>query len=140
MRHSDRRPDPTRRLYENNPSPLVTLALLASFLVTTSCEKAYHEETEKFIFVAANINLPYWQEAKAGLNDAALAMHVKEDFTGPESYDVNQELAFFQSAVASHPTGILLQAPRPALFKSDIDKAVQQGIPVVTVDSDAPDS
>ncbi|HME00876.1 MAG TPA: substrate-binding domain-containing protein [Terriglobia bacterium] len=121
-------------------APLVTLALLASFLVTTSCEKAYHEETEKFIFVAANINLPYWQEAKAGLNDAALAMHVKEDFTGPESYDVNQELAFFQSAVASHPTGILLQATRPELFKSDIDKAVQQGIPVVTVDSDAPDS
>jgi len=109
-------------------------------LAASSCQKAYHEETEKYIFVASNINLPYWQEAKAGFNDAVAAMHVKSDFTGPESYDPNQELAFFQAAVASHPSGILLQATRPDLFNKAIDNAVAQGIPVVTVDSDAPDS
>jgi len=121
-------------------TPVVAFALAAIFVVTTSCQKAYHQETEKYIFVASNIDLPYWQEAKAGFNDASLAMHVKSDFTGPESYDPNQELAFFQAAVSSHPNGILLQATRPDLFNSAINQAVEQGIPVATIDSDAPDS
>src|SRR5690242_13502367 len=39
--------------------------------VIGSCAKPYHEETEKYYFVATNIDLPYWQEAQAGFLDAA---------------------------------------------------------------------
>ena len=31
-----------------------------------ACAKPYHEENERYVFVATNINLPYWQEAQAG--------------------------------------------------------------------------
>jgi len=119
---------------------LVSLTLLAMFLVTASCEKPYHQENERYVFVAANISLPYWQEANAGLTDAAHALHVKAEFIGPDSYDPQAELDAFQKAVAAHPTGILLSPTRPEIFTSAIDDALKQGIPVVTIDSDAPDS
>ena len=45
------------------------MLLVAGF--SASCQKPFHEETERYILVAANINLEYWQEAGAGFSDAA---------------------------------------------------------------------
>ncbi len=47
-----------------------TLACFLILLVATiivACAKPYHEETERYVLVTTNINLPYWQEAQAGL-------------------------------------------------------------------------
>ena len=46
----------------------------------------------------------------------------------------------FKRAVAEKPSGILVSASDANLIGPDIDAAVQQGIPVITIDSDAPDS
>jgi ribose transport system substrate-binding protein len=120
----------------------LALALLAVFVVAglTSCQPPYHQKGEHYIFVAANINLPYWQEAEAGLDDAASQMGVKADLTGPDKFDPQAELQAFQQAVASKPSGILVSVTRPELFQDGINGAISQGIPVICVDSDAPDS
>jgi ribose transport system substrate-binding protein len=123
--------------------PQRVFALCLAFvlgLILTSCQKSMHEENERYIFVAANISLPYWQEAKAGFEDAARGLGVKADVTGPTSYSPEEELTAFQQAVASHPAGILVAPTRPELFDKEIDAAVQAGIPVICVDSDAPRS
>jgi len=86
------------------------------------------------------VNLPYWQEAQAGLADVGKLMGVKVELTGPASYSPNEELTAFQQAVGQHPAGILVSVSNPQLFKDAIDGAVAQGIPVVCVDADAPDS
>jgi ribose transport system substrate-binding protein len=107
----------------------------------TSCEKSsYHQPEERFVFVAANINLPYWQEARAGLTDAAASLGVKRDFAGPVAYAPNEELNVFQAAVAQKPSGIMLSAAKPDLFAAAIDGAIAQGIPVICVDADVPGS
>ena len=116
------------------------LAIMLSIALVTSCQKPYHQETERYVFVAFNITVPYWQEAKAGFTDASRALGVKADFIGPDSYSPDEELADFQQAVAKRPAGILVSAARAELFKSAIDAAVQSGIPVICVDSDAPGS
>jgi ribose transport system substrate-binding protein len=116
---------------------LVVLLALAMF---TSCQKPYHEENERYVFVAANINLPYWQEAKAGFMDSARVLGVKAEFTGPDIYSPQEELEAFQKAVAKQPAGILISPARPNVFNEAINAAVQSGIPVVCVDSDAPES
>ena len=123
-------------------SQRVFLALLAVFVVTelTSCQQPYHQPNEHYVFVAANINLPYWQEAQAGLYDASTQMGVKADLVGPEKFDPQEELRAFKSAVASKVTGIMVSVTRPELFQDAIDNAISQGIPVICVDSDAPDS
>jgi len=121
-------------------SKLFSIGLLAFLGALASCQKPFHQETERYIFVSANIALPYWQEAKAGFMDAARGLGVKAEFTGPDSYAPQEELEAFQKAVSKNPSGILVSPARPELFKDAIDAAVKSGIPVVTVDSDAPES
>jgi ribose transport system substrate-binding protein len=119
---------------------------LAAFLIVVvaaaivSCAKPYHEETEKYYFVATNINLPYWQEAQAGFMDAAQNLGVKAELVGPVTYDPGAEATIFRDLVDKQPAGICLSAARTDFFKADIDKAIAAGIPVICVDADVPDS
>jgi ribose transport system substrate-binding protein len=109
-------------------------------LLLGSCGTPYHQPEEHYILVAANVNLPYWQEAEAGLRDVGKLMGVKVEMTGPASLSPNEELTAFKEALAQHPSGILVSVSSPQLFKGPIDDAVLQGIPVVCIDADAPDS
>ena len=119
---------------------LFSLALFLIVGFCSSCQKPYHQETERYIFVAANTSLPYWQEAKAGFMGAARGLGVKAEFTGPDTYSPQDELDAFQKAVDTHPAGIAVSPAKPDIFKDAIDAAVKSGIPVVCVDSDSPES
>src|SRR5579863_578273 len=105
-----------------------------------ACQEPYHQKEEQYYLISANINLPYWQEAEAGLRDAATTMGVKAEMDGPTTFSPQEELDAFQKAVAAHPSGILVSVTKPDLFKSAIDSAVLEGIPVICIDADAPDS
>jgi ribose transport system substrate-binding protein len=111
-------------------------ALLLSFL---SCGSA-HSSDEYYVFVAANLQVPYWQTAGAGFTKAAEQFKVRSDFLGPQNYDPKDQRAVLDQAVQKRATGILLAVTDPTLFKDGVDKAVAAGIPVITLDSDAPDS
>lgn len=114
-------------------------ALLLGGLLT-ACQQPYHQPEERYVFVAFNTGLPYWQEAEAGLNDAAKQMGVKAELVGPAAFAPNDELTAFQQAVAQKPSGIMLSAANPDIFKDPINTAVLEGIPVICVDADSPDS
>jgi ribose transport system substrate-binding protein len=109
-------------------------------LLAATCQKPFHQETEKYYFVASNINLAYWQDAKAGFEDAGRGIGVKVEFVGPETYSPEEQLAAFRQAVAARPSGIAVAPASAELFSKEIDAAVQSGIPVVCVDTDAPES
>jgi ribose transport system substrate-binding protein len=115
--------------------------LIATLPMLISCGKAPHEE-EHYFLVANNNKLPYWQEANAGFSDAVrqLGFGVKAELVGPDSFSPNDELDAFNKAIAAHPTGILVSPADAKSFKDPIDDAIKQGIPVICIDSDAPDS
>jgi ribose transport system substrate-binding protein len=117
---------------------LFSSAAIAIF--TASCAQPYHQENERYVFVATNIKLPYWQEAQAGFLDAAASLGVKAELVGPAGYQPNAELGTFRDVVEQHPAGICVSAARPEILKADIDKAIAAGIPVICVDADAADS
>src|SRR5713101_7442315 len=119
---------------------LVSVFIFVAAVLIAACAKPYHEENERYVFVATNINLPYWQEAQAGFLDAARALGVKAEMTGPVTYDPSAEVGIFRQVAEQHPAGICLSAARPEIFQADIDKAVAQGIPVICVDADVPNS
>src|SRR5258706_16106445 len=100
---------------------LASLMILLVAAVIVSCAKPYHEETERYVFVATNINLPYWKEAEAGFLDAARTLGVKGELTGPTTYDPHGEVGFFRKIVDQNPAGICLSAARPEIFQADID-------------------
>jgi ribose transport system substrate-binding protein len=113
---------------------------IACLLVLGACAPQVHESNERYVLVAAHTRIPYWQEAFAGLRRAGAEMHVKVDMVGPERYDPKGEQEAFQEAVADKASGILISPADPNLMATDIDSALQQGIPVLTIDSDAPKS
>jgi len=106
------------------------------------CGGSRHESTEKYWLVATNIKIPYWQNVNTGLVRAAQQMGVKAEMVGPDSFDKNAEHDAFQKVLAEKikPSGIMVSAADPAVMQPDIDAAIGQGIPVITVDSDAPAS
>jgi ribose transport system substrate-binding protein len=123
-----------------NGITLVAVLIFIAAALIASCTQPYHEENERYVFVATNINLPYWQEAQAGFQDAARALGVKGELVGPTTYDPDGEVGIFRQIVEQHPAGICVSAARPENFQADIDKAIAQGIPVICVDSDVPNS
>ncbi len=118
------------------PSRIILGMLL---LVLVSCATA-HDADEKYYLISANVKIPYWQAGSAGLFQAATQMKVRSEFAGPDTYDPKGEQQALEQAVQSKATGILISVADPALLKDDIDKAIAAGIPVITVDSDAPAS
>jgi ribose transport system substrate-binding protein len=106
------------------------------------CGGSPHASTEKYWLVATNIKIPYWQSANAGLVRAAQQIGVKAEMVGPDTFDPKAEHDFFQHVLAEKikPSGIMVSVADPAVMQPDIDAAIGQGIPVVTVDSDAPAS
>ena len=73
-----------------NAVRLLAFSTLLAIVCLASCQKPFHDENERYLFVASNISLPYWQEAQAGFTAAAHELGVKADFSGPESYAPDQ--------------------------------------------------
>ena len=116
------------------------LAPCALMIPILGCGGSQHSADEKFYLIAANIQVPYWKAASAGLAKGAIQMHVRTEFKGPDAFDPKAEQEAFRAAVAAKPMGILISPADPELLKADIDQAIGQGIPVITIDSDAPNS
>jgi ribose transport system substrate-binding protein len=119
---------------------LKILAPCALMIPILGCAGSQHSADEKFYLIATNIQLPYWKAASAGLAKGAIQMHVRTEFAGPDNFDPKAEEEAFRKAVAAKPSGILISPADPELLKADIDQAIGQGIPVITIDSDAPSS
>jgi ribose transport system substrate-binding protein len=117
---------------------LVALAVSPALLLVMSCGR--HSQSEVYYLVAANLSLPYWKTAIAGFNAAAARYKVTVKTAGPNDYNPQAELDELNHAVASKPAGILISVADEALVKPGIDAAVQAGVPVITIDSDAPTS
>jgi ribose transport system substrate-binding protein len=117
---------------------LSALILISLFLL--SCSNA-HNSDEYFVFVSSNIQLPYWKTAGSGFSHAAAEFKgIRFDFTGPQSYDPKAERDALDQAVQKKATGILLSVADASVLKDSIDKAIAAGVPVITIDSDAPSS
>jgi ribose transport system substrate-binding protein len=114
--------------------------LVLAFAAASLLSCGSHDSNEYFVFVAANLQVPYWQAAGAGFSKAAAQMKVRTDYLGPNSYDPKAERDALDRAVQQKATGILLGVTDPVLLQDSIDKAIAAGVPVITMDSDAPAS
>lgn len=113
-------------------------SLAAVCALSVGCER--HSASEQYYLIAANIGLPYWKTANAGLQAAAAKYGVRAEMRGPSYLDAKAEADEFDAMVARRPAGILVSAADPKLMGPEIDKALAAGIPVITVDSDTPES
>jgi ribose transport system substrate-binding protein len=115
------------------------LCIAVLLMIVLSCGAA-HDSDEYYVFVSSNLQVPYWQTAGVGFAKAAGELKVRSDFTGPQNYDAKAERDALDEAVRKKATGILLSVTDASLLKDSINKAIAAGIPVITIDSDAPAS
>jgi ribose transport system substrate-binding protein len=121
------------------PHKLAALLSVLWLLSLVGCG-SYHDDNEKYYLVANNLQIPYWQAAAAGFRQSATGLKIKIDIVGPDNFDVKAEQQALQAAVQKKPAGILISVGDAAVLKDSIDSAVAAGIPVLTIDSDAPAS
>ncbi len=116
---------------------------LAVVVLLTGCGGgSQHSPQEKYYLLSSNVKIPYWQTAGNGFMRAAAQLQLRGEVTGPETYDpkAEQEELRRLTGLQEKPTGILVSTADAALMQGDIDAAIAAGIPVITVDSDAPGS
>jgi ribose transport system substrate-binding protein len=130
----------SRRFMVSGPRRAAMGAALISLAAAACGPEPYHQKEERYVLISTNIALPYWQEAQAGLLDSSKNLGVKAELLGPESFAPDKELEAFKKAVSEKPAGILVSVARPEIFNDAINAAVAQGIPVICIDADAPES
>jgi ribose transport system substrate-binding protein len=135
---------------------LFVVLLIATFLVgcssapsTTPTSTAPSESqtptpkpsvsNEEYIYVSCMGNLEFFNAHKYGWKWAGEVLGVKTTYVGPAEYDLNAMVAAFDQAIAKKPAGICVFAVEPVL-EPEINKAVENGIPVVTILGDLPNS
>jgi ribose transport system substrate-binding protein len=127
---------------EGDMKVLAKYALVASvaavLCMAVGCSR--HDNSERYILVTVNTKLDYWKDAAAGLAKAAGEYGVKVDVRGPDGYDPQAEVQEFRNTFSLKPAGLLVSVADANLMQPAIDDAINAGIPVITIDSDAPKS
>jgi ribose transport system substrate-binding protein len=120
---------------------LVLLFCLPAVILLIGCGRR-HAADENYYLVTANKSIPYWQTAANGFFEAAKQMNVRAEVVGPDTYDPNAERDEFHKLLSKNPkpAGILVSPADPELIKPEIDAAIAAGIPVLTIDTDSPNS
>jgi len=130
---------------------IILVAVLVFSVVLTACQSqaaapsaegvpaSEDRSQDEYIYVSAMGNLEFFNAHKYGWAWAGDALGVTATYVGPAEYDMNAMVAAFDQAIAKQPKGIAVFAVEPVLEPS-INKAVEAGIPVVTILGDLPNS
>lgn len=117
----------------NNEEPAVVADPAAGGSVPESANGEYYMVS---FFAGAD----YFKGCFAGFESAAKEAGVTATYMGSQGSDMNAEVTVLEQVIAKNPKGIAVSCVNPDGLKDSIDKAIAQGIPVVTFDADSPDS
>ena len=116
---------------------LVSVALLLSAFTVAGAKK---EKKEDYYWIASLSTLPlFLAHDYPALKEEAERLGVDIHFLGPSSIDIARQNTILQQVLAKDPAGILFM-PFGSGHNAVINEAIDQGVPLVTVDGDAPQS
>jgi ribose transport system substrate-binding protein len=132
---------------------IVPLVILAIVMIATSIAKRSRERgfatadkgaravsDDLYVEVSAIGNLDYFYDHKLGMKLAGQVLGVRTEYVGPAEYDMTAMITAFEQTLAKkNLKGVVVVGFEDALIPI-INKAVDSGIPVVTVDADLPGS
>lgn len=92
-----------------------------------------------FALIGEEMDHDYWRLVGAGAKKAALDNDIFVEYEGPKRSNPEEQLKLLDMAIQAKVDGIIVQALNDS-FTPLINKAVKEGIPVITIDTDAPES
>ena len=122
---------------------MVAACLALAALVMSACAK--EETSDKSGTKREGISIqvvthgqasdPFWSVVKNGVDQAKDDLGVSVEYRAPEKFDVVKMRQLIDSAIAKKPDGLAVSLPDPDALKGSVKKAVDAGIPVVTLNS-----
>ena len=80
-------------------------------------------------------NDPFWSVVKNGVEEAAKNTGASVDYRAPETFDMVQMGQLIDAAVNQEPDGLVVSIPDADDLGPSIERAVQAGIPVISMNS-----
>lgn len=118
---------------------LATVAFLLSFAAPAFA--AGQAEEDYVAVVSKGEQHDFWQNVRAGAEDAAEEFGVEMTYEGPPSEeDVQDQVQMLNSALARNPDAIALAALDTNAVMDNLEEAMARGIPVIGFDSGVPDA
>jgi len=111
---------------------LLLLASSGAGLATATAQDAQL----RFVVVShGQASDPFWSVVQRGTEAASEDLGVEVEYQAPTTYDMVAMSQLIDAAVASQPDGLVVSIPDAAALSPSIQRAVEAGIPVVSINS-----
>jgi ABC-type sugar transport system substrate-binding protein len=118
----------------------IAAVLLGVSLAGLPVSRATAAGKETYLWACQYQSLPLFvNNDYYGLDAAAKELNVNVEKIGPQKIDLPAFIAAIEQAIVKRPAGMMVVGWDPSLGVA-IDKAIDAGIPVITVDADVPNS
>lgn len=116
------------------------LSLIFALCFLVLFVSAGYAEDEIHVAVIGKSVHPYWAEVELGVKKAAEDLGVKATFFVPQKEDIQAQVYQMESFIAMGVNAIAIAPSDPTAIAPTIETAISKGIPVITLDTDAPES
>ena len=130
-----------RRFFQLVPAILLLFVLAAcggpsSTTSTTGCPSS-RANLKFYVITHGQASDPFWSVVKKGVDQAAHDMCVQAIYESPTgaTFDVVAMAHLIDTAVAAHPSGLVVSIPDANALGPSIRAAVAAGIPVISINS-----
>ncbi|MBO0959381.1 sugar-binding protein [Neobacillus sp. MM2021_6] len=100
-------------------------------------KETYHYH---FVLIPEELDNEYWRLVEKGAKAAAKDYGVMLEYVGPKQANIEDHLKTIEMSAASKVDGIMTQGLSDDQFTPLINRVIEEGIPVITVDTDASNS
>ena len=118
-----------------------TVSIIALAAQPASAESKFQCEPGETYMMNVMVSAhPYWVPVYQGFKQAAEAMGCETAFSGTPDYDIAKQIASFEQDLIKQPAGILLHPMQADPFIEPINRAIDNGVSIVTFAADSPNS
>ncbi len=112
---------------------VVALAIVASLAVAPAIGQ---EEDIRFIVIShGQATDPFWTVVRNGIDVAEQDMGVNVEYLAPDTYNLVRMAQLIDAAVSAEPDGLVVSIPDADALGDSIRRAVDSGIPVISMNS-----
>ncbi|WP_438349397.1 substrate-binding domain-containing protein [Paenibacillus sp. FA6] len=92
------------------------------------------------VLISQELDNPYWRSIEEGARGAAQKYGMDLEYMGPFRINPDEQIKRLEKAIAAKADAVIIQGINDPHYRTLIDKATDQGIPVITIDTDEPGS
>lgn len=126
----------------------ICLMLSASFMFYFGYKTFYiqtegtkkEDYTYHIALIAEELDHDYWRYIEQGAIEVATENDIYLEYVAPRKADNDEFLALFDRMISTKVDGIIVQGIEGDEFIELVHKSAENGIPIVTIDSDVPNS